>query len=251
MRRKEENQYNKKYMKFLHIIGLLCLLQLIVGCTKGVTDIDLDKELIEDKPIQAIKEENKEFRNKIKDRNIIEKPLPKNNYEDRKEDITHIVLHFISNVVNNPENPYDIEDLYSVYKEYGVSTHYMIGRKGEIYQLVLEDKIAYHAGEGSLPDFPQYKDQLNKYSIGIEIMAIGTEEEMKGFISADIYQSLDQSFIDYTEEQYNSLNILLKNIQKNNPAIKHNRKHIVGHDEYAKDRKTDPGSLFKWSKIGL
>lgn len=92
-------------------------------------------------------------------------------------------------MANNPQNPYDIKDIYSIYKQYGVSTHYMIGREGEIYQLVPEDQIAYHAGKGSIPGLSQVENKLNDYSIGIELMAMGTEQEMAGFISNEIYQS--------------------------------------------------------------
>ncbi len=30
-----------------------------------------------------------------------------------------------------------------------------------------------------------------------------------------------------------------------------NRRQVVGHDEYAPDRKQDPGELFEWARLGL
>lgn len=44
--------------------------------------------------------------------------------------------------------------------------------------------------------------------------------------------------------------ILINDIIDRNPGIPKNRFHVVGHDDYT-DRKTDPGSLFDWEKIGF
>src|SRR5690606_17269849 len=75
--------------------------------------------------------------------NIIDYHLPLQNSEVRTEIPTHVVLHFISNVGNNVLDPYNLQDVYSIFLEYGVSAHYLIGRSGEIYQLVPEERIAY------------------------------------------------------------------------------------------------------------
>lgn len=177
--------------------------------------------------------------------------LPQQNSEERSTPIKNLVVHFTSNAVLNPKAPYNAQDIRKVFVDYGVSAHYMIGREGEIYLLVPENRIAYHAGKGSLKGFPQDKDQLNKYSIGIEMMAIGTKVEMSSMMPAAVYDSIPQSNIGYTEAQYQTLHKLVNDIVQRNPDIKKDRKHIVGHDEYAPDRKTDPGSLFNWTKIGL
>ena len=177
--------------------------------------------------------------------------LPSSNSEERTETPTHVVLHFVSNALNNPKDPYLIEDTYNIFKDYGVSAHYVIDRSGEIYLFVPEDRIAYHAGKGSLKDFPTYTDRLNHYSIGIELLAMGTREEMTPVITAEKFDLIDPSLIGYTEAQYHSLHTLLNDITKRHPNIKKDKKHIVGHDEYSGGRKTDPGSLFKWGEIGL
>lgn len=182
---------------------------------------------------------------------VTEYLLPFSNSEERIENITHAVLHFTSNALNNPNNPYLIEDTYNIFKDGGVSANYVIGRSGEIYLFVPENRVAYHAGKGQLQAFPEYKDRLNHYSIGIELLAIGTREEMIPMIAEAGFDKIDSELIGYTEAQYQSLNILLNDIVKRHPNIIKNRNHIVGHDDYAPDRKTDPGSLFNWSKIGL
>lgn len=177
--------------------------------------------------------------------------LPEKNSEERTVTIKNLVVHFTSNAALKPDAPYIAQDIYKVFVDYGVSAHYMIGREGEVYLLVPENRVAYHAGKGMLKSFPKDIDQLNEYSIGIEMMAIGTKEEMGSMMSAATYDSILQSDIGYTEVQYQALNSLINDLIKRNPEIKKDRKHIVGHDEYATGRKSDPGSLFNWSQIGL
>ncbi|MBS4194228.1 N-acetylmuramoyl-L-alanine amidase [Lederbergia citri] len=215
--------------------SLLITIFLFVGCS---TEAIIEPEKTEVKPAKQ-------------DINVIYYHLPLQNSEVRTEIPTHIVLHFISNVGNNVLDPYNLQDIYSIFFEYGVSAHYLIARSGEIYQLVPEERVAYHAGTGDLPYFTKYRNNLNQYSIGIEMLAIGTKEEMAEMIKDEDYDSINPSFIGYTEAQYKTLNILLADIITRNPAIQRNRKFIVGHDEYAPGRKTDPGSLFDWSKIGF
>lgn len=182
---------------------------------------------------------------------VISQPLPPELSKPRNAKITHIMIHYISNASMNPRSPYEIKDVLSIFKQYGVSTHYLINRNGDIFQLVPENRIAFHAGKGSLPNFPQYTNKLNDYSIGIELLAIGTENEMISVMSKDQYSKVNPSFVGFTTEQYDSLNHLVKDILKRNPSVINDRKHVIGHDEYAPNRKFDPGSLFSWSKISV
>lgn len=180
----------------------------------------------------------------------IAKWLPPSLTEPRQGEITHIVIHFSSNALHKPEDPFNVDDLYRIFLEAGVSTHYLIDREGKIYQLVEEELAAWHAGKGSLPGFPEYTNRLNHHSIGIELLAIGTEEEMKKINPQIDYQSIDPAHIGFTDSQYRSLSTLIQEIISRHPNITFDRKHIIGHDEYT-DRKSDPGTLFDWSKIGL
>ena len=50
-----------------------------------------------------------------------------------------------------------------------VSCHYFIERKGTIYQMVDDNKIAWHAGKSKWKNI----SSLNRYSIGIEIQNKG------------------------------------------------------------------------------
>lgn len=169
----------------------------------------------------------------------------------RTEKITHVVIHFTSNATNNPLDPYNIQEVYQIFLDNEVSSHYMIGRDGEVYQLVDENRVAYHAGKGKLNSFPDYEDKLNEYSIGIELLAVGTEGEMAAMMNEDVYQSIPSSNIGYTDAQYAALNFLLEDIFHRYDSIVRDRLHVIGHDEYAPERKTDPGSLFDWSRVKL
>lgn len=192
-----------------------------------------------------------EFNNWKTELNTTEMLLPDINSEWRIEKITHVVIHFISNAYNNQKNPYEIEDIYSIFKKYEVSSNYVIGRDGEIYTFVPENRVAYHAGSGKLLDYPEYENRLNHYSIGIELLGIGSREEMIPIIKAEKFDLIDTNLLGYTYAQYESLNMLLDDIINRNASIVRDRNHIIGHDEYNPIMKTDPGVLFDWSKIGF
>lgn len=186
---------------------------------------------------------------------FIEKPLPTHCYYERKTDATieYVVLHFCSDVVMNPQNPFQIERIYEIFSEYKVSSHYLIDRDGSIYRFVNEAFAAKHASYGSLPNPPYLEDELNHYSIGIEMFSIGTKEEMRDFFPMyfeEKYNLVSPYDIGFTDAQYDALNLLLADIYQRNPNIPLDRQHIIGHNEYQPYRRTDPGSLFDWSRIG-
>lgn len=180
---------------------------------------------------------------------VVKDFLPKFHFERRQETKTHVVLHFSSNAAMNLENPYIYEEIREIFVEYNVSPHYLIDRDGIVYFLLPENRVARHSGKGELTGYPGYKDRLNDFSIGIELMAIGTEPEMQSIISSEDYKKIPEHHIGYTEAQYTALNALLDDILTRNKNIKRDRKHIVGHNQYAPTRKTDPGTLFDWTRI--
>jgi N-acetyl-anhydromuramyl-L-alanine amidase AmpD len=220
--------------------GVLSLLLLSGGCSAGIEEEDVVKAEARPKPEVSQTEVQVQ---------VIRDFMPKLNFVPRSDVKTHIVLHFSSNAVMNPENPYVYDEVRKTYIDYEVSPHYMIDRNGKIYYLLPESRAARHAGKGDLFHFPDYRDHLNKYSIGIELMAIGTEAEMAPMMSLEHYKKIPKEHIGYTEAQYGALNLLLDDILTRNKKIKRDREHIIGHDEYAPERKTDPGSLFEWVKV--
>ena len=64
-------------------------------------------------------------------------------------------------------DPFDVDGILKEYGIYEVSAHYLIDRKGKVYQLVEENNIAYHAGKSSVPDG---RTNVNDFSVGIEMV---------------------------------------------------------------------------------
>jgi len=242
--------------KLVGIILLAALILVLVACTNGALQAEYEAYIERD---EITADYDNGFDDSLIDDDL---PLPEPQEKpaiktdafaelasgERGGEITHIVLHFISNVIANPMNPYIMEDIEAIFQTYGVSAHYIIDRDGTIHLAVPENRVAFHAGAGALADFPEYENNLNQYSIGIELLGIGTQEEMSQFLSAAEYNALDPSLIGFTDAQYMSLNWLLNDILARHPTIQPNRTHIIGHSEYAPDN-PDPGALFEWERL--
>ena len=159
----------------------------------------------------------------------------------------YVMIHFCSAVVNHRDDPYNYEAVRQTFIDADVSIHYIIDREGVIYCYVPEDRSAWHAGKGTWLDDEKYTNKMNKYSIGIEVMAIGSQQDMSGYLHDWEYKKLDDSLKGYTEAQYESLAALVKDIcERNNIPL--DRDHVIGHQEYS-PKKKDPGQLFDWSRI--
>ena len=103
-----------------------------------------------------------------------------------------------------------------------VSCHYIISKKGTIYQLVEEKNIAWHAGVSRWG-----KDlNLNDRSIGIELDNNGFE--------------------DFPIKQLKSLIKLIRKIKKKHKISKNK---VLGHSHIAPGRKIDPGPKFPWKML--
>ncbi|MBR5322563.1 MAG: N-acetylmuramoyl-L-alanine amidase [Clostridia bacterium] len=174
--------------------------------------------------------------------------LPYEKYSwEREFDIEYVVLHFTSDVLNNPNNPHDVNTVKQIFEQSEISTHYIIDRNGKIKCFIPENYAAWHAGIGTFADDEKYTNKINKYSIGIEMLAIGTYNDMEQYLTKAEYDKIDKSFIGFTDEQYASLKDLLKEICERY-SIPYDREHIIGHDEY-NSNKSDPGELFDWDKL--
>lgn len=104
-----------------------------------------------------------------------------------------------------------------------VSAHLYIDRRGRVVQFVPFDQKAWHAGVSSWKGRPG----CNRYSIGIELE--GTDERP------------------YAKAQYAALLPILAALLSRYPRL--SRDAIVGHQEIAPGRKTDPGAAFDWSLV--
>lgn len=159
----------------------------------------------------------------------------------------YIMLHFSSAVVLDPQNPYNMALVRDTFLKNGVDANYIIDRDGTIYCNVPEDRLAYHAGEGAYGGDERLTDKMNRFAIGIEILAIGSQKDMAGFLTESAYAALDPALIGYTDAQYEALRALIADICQRN-SIPTDKYHILGHDEYAPG-KTDPGELFDWERL--
>lgn len=99
-----------------------------------------------------------------------------------------------------------------------VSAHFLIRRRGELLQFVPCDLRAWHAGVSSWAG----RSRCNDFSVGVELE--GTDERS------------------YSPAQYRRLVWLTRALRERYPIS-----DIVGHNDIAPGRKTDPGPVFDWS----
>ena len=165
----------------------------------------------------------------------------------REFPVEKVVVHFTSAVVNYPEAPYNMELIRNIFVDSGLSVHYIIDRDGTVYCYMPESRAAWHAGVGTYGDDEKYTNSMNKYSVGIELVAIGSEQDMAQYLHPDEYKAIDESLIGFTDEQYASLTALIKDICQRN-KIEFSRENVIGHDEY-NEAKSDPGELFDWERV--
>lgn len=148
---------------------------------------------------------------------MISKEYTSPNYGQRKEGLQPymIVLHY----TGRPTAREALEWLCDPEKE--VSAHYVIDEDGTTYQLVEEDKRAWHAGVSEW----QGETDINSASIGIELVNPGHEFGYRPF----------------PHEQMAALATLCKDIM-----ARHDIQFVLGHEDVAPGRKEDPGELFDW-----
>ena len=165
----------------------------------------------------------------------------------REFPVEKVVVHFTSAVVNYPEDPHNMELIRNIFVDGGLSVHYIIDRDGTVYCYMPESRAAWHAGKGTFGDDEKYTNSMNKYSVGIELVAIGSEQDMAQYLHPDEYKAIDESLIGFTDEQYASLTALIKDICQRN-KIEFSRENVIGHDEY-NEAKSDPGELFDLERV--
>lgn len=103
-----------------------------------------------------------------------------------------------------------------------VSCHYIIGEDGAVFQLVDDDRRAWHAGIGRWGAC----DDVNSRSLGIELSNDGASP--------------------FAARQMDALDDLLRQLMARHsiPATL-----IVGHSDIAPGRKIDPGPRFDWRRL--
>jgi N-acetyl-anhydromuramyl-L-alanine amidase AmpD len=140
--------------------------------------------------------------------------------------------------------------------EVKASAHLVVGRQGEIYQLVPFNTVAWHAGRSRW----QGRSGYNKYAVGIEIDNAGRLEPNGngGFVSwfnklyaaEDVieathrHESRPTFWHRYTEPQIEAVFELCRLLSHTYPI-----REILGHEEIAPQRKIDPGPAFPLDRL--
>ncbi|MFV3128312.1 N-acetylmuramoyl-L-alanine amidase [Niveispirillum sp. KHB5.9] len=109
-----------------------------------------------------------------------------------------------------------------------VSAHYMVEEDGRVFQLVADDRRAWHAGAS----FWAGETDINSRSIGIELVNPGHEWGYRPF----------------PEAQMRALAGLCSHLLTLYPIPAH---HVLGHSDIAPSRKQDPGELFDWLGLAM
>ncbi len=149
------------------------------------------------------------------------------------------------------ERTFSVPAVIAIFKAYKVSSHFVIDRGGHVYELVPITNVAWHAGESQMPKQfdPSERKGVNAFSIGIELIATDPKDDPR--VLADLAPGVDSKDLKgpnpaYTIAQYRALRRLIHRIQAMEGV---DIRCIVGHDEIAPGRKTDPGPLFDWSVV--
>lgn len=140
---------------------------------------------------------------------IHESPSP--HFDERPSgcEIDTVVLHCM--YVPNAMSPLPHECIAALY-EARVLVHFLISRRGKIAQLVAPEKRAWHAGVSRMPFPEDSRENVNDFSIGIELLGAPTGK--------------------FTDSQYLALGKLLGVLAKRLPL-----RNLVGHDVIAPGRK--------------
>jgi len=152
---------------------------------------------------------------------IIQSPSP--NFDERTLPISLLILHYTGMVTGEAA----LERMCEPDAE--VSAHYMVEEDGRIFQLVEEDKRAWHAGVSEW----QGETNINSNSMGIEIVNGGHD-----------HPNEDGSLPDFPDVQINAVIALSKDIMK-----RHGELTVLGHSDIAPARKIDPGENFPWQGL--
>ena len=134
------------------------------------------------------------------------------NFDHREIPIEYIIIHYTEMAFEDA-----LQKL--INKGSKVSAHYLIKADGQIFQLVDDNKIAWHAGKSCW----KKQEKLNQNSIGIELDNLGVTK--------------------FTQQQISSCLELSKYLMQKHFIPKYN---FIGHSDIAADRKIDPGIFFDW-----
>lgn len=126
-----------------------------------------------------------------------------------------------------------------------VSAHVVIGRDGEVVQLVPLDTVAWHAGESAW----QGRSNVNARAIGIEMVNWGPLTKTDNGWASWTGKIIPQDYVAlcwhaYPEPQIAAVVELVRVIAAAYPI-----RWLLGHEQVAPGRKHDPGPAFPWQRV--
>jgi N-acetylmuramoyl-L-alanine amidase len=144
-------------------------------------------------------------------------------------------------------------------REAKVSAHLVIGRSGELVQMVPFNVVAWHAGPSTWVDRETGApvESLNKCAIGIELVNVGrlarnpasgrwtSKKPLREFEDADVivanhkHETARCGWLRYTEEQLRAAREVAALIVRT-----YGLRDVVGHEDICPNRKSDPGPAF-------
>ena len=150
-------------------------------------------------------------------------PLKSNSFSKKprnKGKIKFLIIHY----TGMQSMRASIKRLLSI--KHKVSCHYLISRAGKIFQMVDDNKVAWHAGKSKWGQI----ENLNYSSIGIELVNNGHKFGYQKF----------------SGKQISALIELCLKLKK---KYKIKNRCILGHSDIAPLRKSDPGEKFPWLQL--
>ena len=175
-------------------------------------------------------------------------PSPNHSGEFKSGDLDTVIMHYTA-------GPYKTSLKTLVNPKVRASAHVIIDRDGSITQLIPFNIIAWHAGSS----YYKGRTGFNKYSIGVEMVNSGYLKKSgniyrawygEAFNPSEVIEAIHRNqstpkfWHVYTPEQidaaYNLVQLLIDT---------YGIKFILGHEEIAPKRKTDPGPAFPLDKF--
>ena len=158
--------------------------------------------------------------------------LPSSNFDARSEqaEVSLLVIHNISLPAGQfggsaiadlflNQLDYSLHPSFESLRGMRLSSHFLIRRDGSLLQFVSTAARAWHAGVSQFNG----KSGCNDFSVGVELEGTDTQE--------------------FEAAQYQTLVSLSNALCQKLPI-----RNIVGHQDIAPGRKTDPGSYFDWKQ---
>ncbi len=186
-----------------------------------------------------------EIKNHILSGSNVKKMVPSPNHsgEFAKGNLDTVIMHYTA-------GPYRTSLKTLTNPRVRASAHIIIDRDGTITQLVPFNLISWHAGKS----FYKGRTGFNKYSIGIEMVNSGYLTKSgniyrawygEAFNPSEVVEAIHRNHSRpkfwhvYTPDQIDAAYELVQAL-----IDEYGIKHILGHEEIAPKRKTDPGPAF-------